>query len=577
MIPPSLWTAFRPPHSLRHMHTVSVGRSHFAVVLAVALLAGCQGSERTGGGGTVIIGTAQDPHTLFPPNADNIQARAVTELIFQRLADLGPTLSTIGDAGFVPRLAQRWEWSPDSLSVTFHLDPHSRWEDSVPVTARDVQFAFAVYADPVVGARQRGDLLEVLDSISVVDSLTCIAWFRQRSPEQFYTLVTGLTPLPAHLLGTVPHDSLSTHAFARAPIGNGPFHLVRWEQQIRLELAPSRTYAGPRPVLDRVIWTFAPDPTPLIKQFMAGESDVLEGLPVDAAKVAETQPELRVVRLATYGYNFLQFNLHEGASERPHPLFADRTMRRALTMALDRELLVRSVFDTLGRVGLGPFVRAQWSADTTIGQLAFDRTAAARILDSLGWRAGADGMRSRAGRPLVFHVLVPTSSRPRVALAVLIQEQLRQTGVQVVIDQADNNAMTERVKTHAFDAVMSGLGATPSPSGIRQTWTSAAAKDGGFNYGRYEDRAFDADVDRALTAPTQTLAKAHYRAAYQRIVDDAPAIWLYEPPTLLGANARVQLGTVRPDAWWTGLPTWTIAPGKRLLRDAVTRTPTTSP
>jgi hypothetical protein len=45
----------------------------------------------------------------------------------------------------------------------------------------------------------------------------------------------------------------------------------------------------------------------------------------------------------------------------------------------------------------------------------------------------------------------------------------------------------------------------------------------------------------------------------------------------LGANARVQLGTVRPDAWWTGLPTWTIAPGKRLLRDAVTRTPATSP
>ena len=548
----------------------SVRRGAYLVLGAAALLAGCGGRDgaSSSGGGTVIIGTGQDPQTLFPPNADNVQARAVIEQIFDRLADRGASLNTVGDAGFVPRLARSWEWSPDSLRVTFHLDPLARWQDGRAVSADDVRFAFAVFTDTLVGARQGRDLRAAVDSISVGDSLTCTAWFRQRSPERFDALVTSLTPLPAHLLGGMRRDSLPLSAFARNPVGNGPFRLVKWEQDVRLEIAPSPAWHGARPVLDRVIWTFAPDASTLAEQFMAGESDFLEYLSVEDAAAAARQPDLRVIRLGSYSYNFLQFNLRDGASERPHPLFGDRALRRALTMALDRQLLVRSVFDSLGRVGLGPFVRAQWSADTTLAQIAFDRQGAARLLDSLGWRTGADGIRARAGRTLAFTLIVPTSSKPRQSFAVLIQEQLRLAGVKVEIEKIDGNTLFDRLKKRRFEAAMGGLAATPTPSGVKQTWTSAAAREGGFNYGRYDSPPFDAQVDSAITAGEQAGAKAHYRAAYQIIVDDAPAIWLYEPPVQAGANTRLRLGTIRSDAWWMGIPGWSIAPGKRLPRDA---------
>jgi ABC-type transport system substrate-binding protein len=115
---------------------------------------------------------------------------------------------------------------------------------------------------------------------------------------------------------------------------------------------------------------------------------------------------------------------------------------------------------------------------------------------------------------------------------------------------------------------MGGFNSSPSPSGVTQSWTAAAAATGGLNYGSYENKLFDAQVDSAGASGSVGTAKAHYKAANQIIVDDAPAIWLYEPPTLAGANARVQLGTVRPDAWWMGIPGWTIAPGKQLPRDA---------
>ncbi|HZX68971.1 MAG TPA: peptide ABC transporter substrate-binding protein [Candidatus Elarobacter sp.] len=537
------------------------------MLAAVALMAGCTGREGAAGG-TVVIGSALDPKTLFPPTADNVQARELTDLIFQRLADRGAALNTLGDSGFVPRLAQRWEWSPDSLRVTFHIDPRARWEDGRAVTARDVKFAYDVYADPGTGARERESLIATVDSITVGDSLTCTAWFRQRSPERFDVLVTTLVPLPERLLGRVRHDSLAASAFAAKPVSDGPFRLAKWDQAVRLELAPSATYAGRRPALDRVIWTFSPDVATRFKQLVAGETDFLENLSVDDAAAAARRPDLRVVTLGSYAYNFLQLNLRDGASARPHPLFGDRALRRALTMALDRQLLVHSVFGASGHVGIGPFVRAQWAADTTVAQLAFDRAGAARLLDSLGWRTGADGMRSRNGHPLAFTLIVPAAIATRLAVAVLIQEQLRLAGVKVAIEKLDLNAMIDRLKTHEFDAAMNGFTVTPSPGGVKQTWIGAAATGGGLNYGRYENRAFDAQIDSAGAAGSLATAKAHYRTASQIIVDDAPAIWLYEPPVLAGVNARVHMGDIRADAWWMGIPAWTVAAGKPLARDS---------
>lgn len=537
-------------------------RSLGVIIGAIVLIAGCAGHDGARTGATIVLGSALDPKTLFPPTADNVQARELTDLIFRRLADRGPALNTLGDSGYVPRLAQRWEWSPDSQRVTFHLDPAARWEDGQPVTARDVKFAFDVYADSSVGARERAGLTQVVDSMTVGDSLTCTAWFHRRTPERFDVLVTTLVPLPDHLLRTLPHDSLPTSAFSRRPVGDGPFRLAAWDQDVRLELAPSPTYDGRRPALDHVIWSFVPDAATRVKQLIAGESDFLENISVDDAAEAAKQPALRVVTLGSYAYNFILLNLRDGASTRPHPLFADRALRRALTMALDRDLLVRSIFGGRGRVSIGPFVRAVWAADTTVAQLPFDRAGAARLLDSLGWRTGPDGIRARAGHKLAFTLLVPSQIATRARMAVLIQEQLRLAGVQVNVEKIDINAMIDREVKHDFDAVMSGLTATPSPSGVKQTWISSAATGGGLNYGNYHSAAFDAEVDSATSAGSLRAAKAHYRTANQIIVNDAPAIWLYEPPVLAGASTRLQIGAVRPDAWWMDIPSWTVSGAK---------------
>jgi peptide/nickel transport system substrate-binding protein len=537
----------------------------FSILTMLSIIVGACGGENPGArGGTVVVAGLADPDNLLPPIERTLAAKAVTDLIFERLADAGPALNTIGDAGFEPRLAQRWEWSADSLRITLHLDPRARWHDGHAVRAGDVRFAFNVYTDPRVGANGGEDLRLAVDSVSVNDSVTCTAWFSHRAPQQFFTLVNTLVPLPEHLLGNIPRDSIRTSAFGRTPVGDGPFRFVSWDARVRLEIASVDSFYRGRAKLDRVIWAIVPDMQTASMKLDAGEADFLEALTPPMVADAAKHPDVRVVPYSSFDYGFVRFNLRDGPRDRPHPVFGDRALRRALTAALDRRLLVRSIFDTLAHTGLGPFVRAQWSSDTTLTEIPFDRAGAARTLDSLGWRAGAEGMRAKNGRPLQFTLLRPSSSKSRELLAVLIQEQLRQVGVKVDIEALDFGGFMARATSRKFDALMDGVHTGPSPDGVRESWSSHGIEGGaGPNRGSYVNPVFDAQIDSAISSMDARSARTHYRAAYQTIVDDAPAVWLFEPIAVAGVSRRLNVGSLRADGWWLGVPGWTIAARKR--------------
>jgi peptide/nickel transport system substrate-binding protein len=536
----------------------------FLACFAVA----CRGSDARSTGGILVVSAGADAETLFPPLVTGNQGRAVTELLYDKLADIGPGLNTIGDAGFVPKLARSWEWSADSLTITFHLDPRARWHDGQPVTSRDVQYAFHVWTDSAVGAVQRAALAGV-DSIGAPDALTARVLFRERTPEQFYAFVYTLIPLPSHRLAALADTALHDAPAVRAPVGSGPFRFVSWTPRVSLELAANTGYYGGRPHLDGVVFAVAAQGATVAARLLAGEADFLEQLqPPDFAQL----PADGRVRTQAYGgfdYLFLLFNQRDArAPDRPNPLFADRAMRRALTMAVDRATLVRSVFDSLARPAIGPFARTQWTADTTLRGIPFDLAAASRLLDSLGWRrGGSDGVRQRAGQPLAFSVLVPASSRARQSAAVLLQAQLKAVGVRVTIEQADFNAFLDRARRGAFDAMVSGVRTSPSPRGVRDWWGTPGSGRGAQNWGRWSNAVFDAQVDSALSASNVAAVRSHFRVAYQAALDDAPAVWLYEPRVFAGVHRRLTVGALRPDAWWSGIARWSIDPSQRLPRD----------
>ncbi len=549
-----------------------------AVALGVVVVASaCNRAPQAAGtaaGGTVVIATAGDAESLVPPLVSGITAGQVTDLVFEPLAEIGPALNTVGDAGFRPRLARSWSWGADSLSIAFALDPKARFHDGTPVRAVDVRFTFDLYRDPRTGSPLAADLADI-DSVTARDSLTAVFWFGRRSPEQFYSAVYALRILPAARLRGVPTSTLGRSDFARAPVGSGPFRFVSRAPGARIEVAANTAYHLGRPILDRVVWSVTPDAAAAAARMLTGDADVYEAIRPEQVGALAHNPTLRTVTYLGLYDGYLRFNLRdpaaphpEAAGSPPHAIFGDRALRRALASALDRRTMVRNVFDTLAAVSLGPFTRAQPSADTTVVQPVYDPAAAARALDALGWRAGPDGVRARGGRRLSFTLITPISSDSRTRYAVLIQEQLRRVGVEVRIESLEFVAFITRLRERRFDAVVDGRLLEPSARDLWDTWTTAAANaPGGDNLSGYANPTFDAALDRALTAPTRAAAAPWFHRAYQTIVDDAPAVWLFEPRSTLTFQRRLRVVEIRPDAWWAGIARWSVAPGAQIARD----------
>jgi len=543
-----------------------------AQLLGVVLLCACVGTESPSGkatGGTLVISTGGDPDVLIPSLLSSVQAAQITDLVYDRLAEIGDSLNIVSDAGFTPRLADHWTWSADSLSIAFHLDPRAKWHDGQPVRSNDVRFTFRSTTDSTLGSPAKA-LLSNIDSVTTPDSATAVFWFHARTPQQFYDATSQLPIMPEHIWQGIAPSAWRGSEPAKHPIGSGQFRFVRWIPRAAVEIvADTANYRG-SPKLSRVIWSIAPDFNTAVTRFLSGETDFFEQLrPENLAEVAK-HPELRTKQYRGLSYIFAQFNLRDPANHsRPHPIFGNRELRRALTMATDRATIVRSVYDSLALPALGPTVRAYPTTDPNLPQIPFDPTRARQILDSLGWRdANGDGVRERNGRPLQFSLMVPSTSKGRVRLAVLVQEQLRQTGVKVDVEQLDFPVMIERLRKRAFDAAIGQWNTQPSPGGVRGTWGTAGSRaSSGTNYSSYENPVFDAYVDSALASFDLATRKAYFAKAYETIIQDAPAIWLAEPIPTVGYHSRLQLAPLRSDAWWAHIPEWWIPADKRIPRD----------
>jgi peptide/nickel transport system substrate-binding protein len=325
-------------------------------------------------------------------------------------------------------------------------------------------------------------------------------------------------------------------------------------------LAVSANYRG-APSASRIVWVVAADPTAASLSVLAGQADVLESVRGDAYTQVTKSTSVRAVEYESLDYAYMLFN-HQRTVSGKAKLFADRALRVAITESIDRAAVVANALDSLGRVALGPFTRATSGVDTAMRQIAFDTAAAAHTLDSLGWtRKAPDSMRQHNGRTLAFNVMVPSASATRKRVAVLLQSQLKTLGIQMEVDAVEPQVYAARLAKGDFDAALNAWRTDPSPSTIKQVWGTTKGADIEANYGRYSNREFDAAIDSAATVFDPARRQALYRRAYQSIVDDAPAVWLYEPRNFAAINARVSPVGMRADAWWAALPRWTVSEG----------------
>jgi peptide/nickel transport system substrate-binding protein len=460
------------------------------------------------------------------------------------------------------------------MSIAFHIDPAARFHDGVPVRSSDVRYSLKTINDPAL-ASPNAQLLTNIDSISTPDSLTAKFWFKRHLPEEFYDVAYQIPIVPEHIYGKVKAADMSSSDVLRHPVGSGRFRLVKWDAGNRIEIvADTANYRG-RAKLDRVIFDVNQAPPAAATAILTGESDFYEAFPVDQVPKLDSGATARGLPYTQMGYGFMGMRVRERKSKtRPHWLFSDKAVRRAISMSLDRSAMLANIFNGKGLPAHGPFPAGVATADTTIRLPPYDTSAAKALLDSAGWKVGPGGIRLKNGRALTFELMVPATSAIRGRFADLIQEQLKRVGIQAEIAKIPGPNFFARLDAGDFDAVLNTINTDPSVNGTKEYWATDGVTSGS-NTLAYVNPKVDALLDSAGRAPTLTIARGFATRAYQTIVDDAPAVWLYNASTTAAVSRRIVTQSFRADGWWAHLADWSIPADKRIDRDRIGLTPKT--
>jgi peptide/nickel transport system substrate-binding protein len=454
-----------------------------------------------------------------------------------------------GPPSFRPGLAKSWEFSADGRRLTFHLDPRAVWSDGRPVTAADVLLSHRAAADP--GVAWAGiDVKEFIEEVTAPDARTVVYRFSRVYPYRLMDAVEG-NVLPAHVFGAIPLAEWPRRAFLEAPVAGGPFRLKRYGRGALLELERNpASLSAPLPWLDSVVFRVIPDEETLLNELLSGGIDLLENLPPRAAARVEASPRLRLLRAPDLSYTFICWNT-------ARPPFADPRVRRALTLAIDREGIVEALLPGAGRTAAGPILSFLWARDPELRPLPFDPDAARRLLGEAGWRdRDGDGWLDRDGRTFRFELETSQGSGQRADAARMVAAQLRGIGVEAVPRVFESGTFIARHRAHAFDAFL-GSWRESTKVDLRSNFHTAA-RDGGYNYGRYGNPALDRLIDRARAGRDPETARASWIEAQRIIARDQPYTFLFERDRLHAAPRGLRLPPPGPRSLYARLEEWSL-------------------
>lgn len=506
-----------------------------AAALAVALAGapGCGRREAAApaadgeprAGGTAVVAFPSEPDVLNSLLAESAFTGQVLSLVQDTLLEMGEDLE------WQPRIARDWSFGPDSLSVTFRLRPWV-WEDGAPLTARDVASSFALFTSPVVASPRRGGFADVA-AVAALDDRTVRYDLRRRLADPLFAAWHAI--LPAHLTDALDPAAVRSWPLNQRPLASGPFRLESWARNQALVLVRNERYPGPPARLDRLVFRIVPDETARLVELETGAVDVVDELPLEAAARLERGGAVVVHRVRGRLVGHLQWNLR-------NPLFADRRVRRALSLAIDRAAFVEGLLDGYAQPAASPIPPALWAHDAALAPDPFDPARARALLAEAGWRdTDGDGVLDRDGLRFSFTVVTRKGDPVRENGVVVIRENLRAVGVEVRPRVLEFGAALSEVRQGKFDAYLGVYQARLSVDPSALLRSTAVDR---FNYGGYANATVDSLLDAGLACPDRAVAAGIWRRLQAAVAADAPCAFLYYPETLVGVSRRLR--GVRP-------------------------------
>ncbi|HET9481395.1 MAG TPA: ABC transporter substrate-binding protein, partial [Candidatus Polarisedimenticolia bacterium] len=512
-------------------------------LLCIGLLAAGEGDA----GPRVVIGVRGDVDSLNIYTASTILSQEVANLLFLPLAVERDDFAD-GPPSFEPSLARTWATTPDGLTIEFQIDKTMRWSDGRPVTSRDVVFSHEAAVSAQVGWVGK-DVKDSIESVTAVDPLTVRFRFRRRHPYQLMDAVEG-NVIPEHHYAAIPFASWPATSFISAPVVSGPYRLASYRPGEAIVLERNPAHAGTPAGLPRVIFRVLPDVATLLAELESGGIDVMENVPAAQVERLRSNPRLELTTLHDLSYTFVCWNLRS-------PLFAEPRVRRALTMAIDRQAIVDGILFGNGRTLASPILSLFWAHDPSITPHPHDPPAARRLLGEAGWSdADGDGILDKEGRPFRFVLETNQGSQLRHDVAVMVQDHLRKVGIDAQPRVLEWRTFLQKHDAHDFEAFVGG-----HREATRVDLTSllhSSAIEGGYNHAGYSSRTMDDLIEQARMQSDTALARRLWSSAQRLFHEDQPFTVLFEMQRVNAVNRRVTDVRMSPRSAFGNLPRWRL-------------------
>ena len=520
-----------------------------AVLAALVLLSAC-GVRGKSQESVVRRRLDGEPKTLNPILTTTDPEQVVLALLERNLLDYDEKLN------LVPGLAEEVSSSPDHLVYTIRLRKDARWEDGTPVTSTDVVFTLTTLLDPKTPALTRRTLFDGFVKAEAVDARTARVTFSIASAGRQDAFNLPLLSAAAWAGGDV-----AAHPRNRNPLANGPYRLGSWEAGRTLTLVRNTQYFGEKPAPEQVVFRVVPENAPAFAALETGDLDEMKitfGQKRELDAKASSPQVPRTVAFEELAYAYFGWNNRL-------PIFADRRVRRALTMLVDRESINRNLYGGLAKLANGPLPPAHWAWDASVAPWPYDPKRAEELLDEAGFRKGPDGIRRKGGARLAFTFALGMGSDVQRQMVELAQQSFRKAGIEMAIQPLEWAAFAAKMDAGECDAWAAALILDPNPD-LAVSWHSAQTPPSGMNAAFYWNPEVDALLDRIKTTFDRAEARALFARAQALIHEDEPVTFLNVPMTKWGVAARltnVKASPIGLFLFWPGAAAWRTSTATR--------------
>ena len=447
---------------------------------------------------SVVVQTVTEPPGL---DLTATPASATAAVVFYNIQEALVKVDRHGK--LVPWLAERWH-TTDNRNYTFFLKRGVRFHNGREMTAADVKYVFERAMNPETKHPYPGYYAAIGDIIVRDD----------------YTITFSLKSLNANFLlnlarqGSVIYPREAVDTLKTEPMGTGPFKLAEWVRGDRIVLTRNTDYhVQGLPRLDRVVFRFIPDPNATLAALKAGDVDAsLFGLGPEHVQEAQQDPRFQVIVGDTTNDVILAMN----NSRKP---YADVRVRRAITHAINKQDVLQGAMFGLGRI-LGSNVDPlnPYYVDVS-GLMPYDPARAKKLLAEAGYPNGFETVLKVAPQ---YYYTVRTGE--------IIANHLAKVGVKVRIEQIEWGQWIARVWREAdYDLTIIGHA---------EAWDIANYANPKY-YFRYDSPEFQKLFQESEVTLDDRARRELYVKMQRKLVEDAPAVWLYMHPRLVVAKKGV--------------------------------------